>query len=54
MTKLTAVTIRTGRRCHTWFLHLPMVEGRAHLPGDVLEGMLRDMGVPHGATITIA
>lgn len=53
MTKLTAVTIRTWNRSRTWFLNLPVVDGRVHLPSSRLDELTRDWGLPRGATISI-
>jgi len=53
MTKLTAVTIRTWNRSRTWFLNLPVVDGRVHLPSSRLDELIRDWGLPRGTTISI-
>jgi hypothetical protein len=53
ITNLIAVTIRTWSRSHTWFLDLPMVNGRAHLPEEQLSRLLNEWGLPRGTTISI-
>ena len=51
--RLTAVTIRTWNRSRTWFLNLPVVDGKVHLSSSRLDELIMDWGLPRSTTISI-
>ena len=53
MHKLTAVSIRTWNRSRTWFLMLPVVDGKVYLPGSKVLELTREWDLPQNATISI-
>jgi hypothetical protein len=53
MTKLTMVSVRKGHRIRTWFVNLPVVDERVHLPDSMLDQMIREWNLPLGSTISI-
>ena len=52
--KLTTVSINTWGRRRTWFVNLPVINGKTVLTTDIYLDLLRDFDLPRGTTISIS